>query len=72
MASKDLVSRKDTAADIVKTCYCEFPNFEHIIKMIRQHGVAECQQYCKLSPGVPVKPMLAHPTKGVSEVRPGL
>lgn len=59
---------KDDAAEAVKTMFCEYPNFEHIIAMIRKHGVMESVEYCKLTPGVPVKPMLAHPTKGISEV----
>ena len=69
VSSKNMVSAKEDAAEVVKTSFCEFPNFEHIIEMIREHGVMESAGYCKLTPGVPVKPMLAHPTKGISEVR---
>ncbi|XP_063676800.1 DNA ligase 1-like [Bolinopsis microptera] len=68
VSSKNMVSAKEDAAEVVKTSFCEFPNFEHIIEMIREHGVLESAAYCKLTPGVPVKPMLAHPTKGISEV----
>ena len=70
--AKRMTSAKDEAAEVVKTSFCEYPNFEHIIKMIREHGVMESAEFCKLTPGVPVKPMLATPTKGISEVRSDL
>ena len=66
--TKNVEAAKADAALAVKTCFCEHPNYEHIIKMIKEHGVMEAERFCGLSPGVPVKPMLAHPTKGISEV----
>lgn len=56
------------AAKMVKQAYYQCPNYDHVINAIITHGLENVEQYCKLKPGVPLKPMLANPTKGVQEI----
>ncbi|CEL01076.1 Putative DNA ligase [Aspergillus calidoustus] len=53
---------------ILKTVYSELPAYEVIIPALLEHGLANLGQHCKLQPGIPIKPMLAKPTKSITEV----
>ncbi|KAG5681548.1 hypothetical protein PVAND_010968 [Polypedilum vanderplanki] len=52
----------------IKTVYCQCPDYNQIIPILISDGVDVLPEKCKMTPGVPLKPMLAQPTKGVSEV----
>ncbi|KAL9590311.1 MAG: hypothetical protein Q9203_000883 [Teloschistes exilis] len=53
---------------VLRTVYCELPSYEVIIPAMLEHGIFRLHEKCKLQPGVPLKPMLARPTKSITEV----
>ncbi|KAI9369614.1 hypothetical protein BJX61DRAFT_549468 [Aspergillus egyptiacus] len=53
---------------ILKTVYSELPAWEVIIPAVLEHGLQNLREHCKLQPGIPIKPMLAKPTKSITEV----
>ncbi|KAI9927679.1 hypothetical protein ASPWEDRAFT_54349 [Aspergillus wentii DTO 134E9] len=53
---------------ILKTVYSELPAYEVIIPAMLEHGLFNLREVCKLQPGIPIKPMLAKPTKSITEV----
>lgn len=46
----------------------ELPSYDVIIPAMLEHGIFNLRENCKLQPGVPLKPMLAKPTKAITEV----
>ncbi|OIW33508.1 ATP-dependent DNA ligase [Coniochaeta ligniaria NRRL 30616] len=56
------------AEGILKTVYSELPSYDVIIPAMLNHGIMNLRDHCKLRPGVPLKPMLAKPTKAITEV----
>lgn len=53
---------------ILKQTFCEVPDFDRIVPVLLEHGLEKLPEHCRLSPGTPLKPMLAHPTHDISEV----
>ncbi|KAF2189550.1 DNA ligase 1 [Zopfia rhizophila CBS 207.26] len=56
------------AESTLKSVYSELPSYEVIIPAMLEHGILNLPENCRLQPGVPLKPMLAKPTKSITEV----
>ncbi|KAF7196423.1 DNA ligase 1 [Pseudocercospora fuligena] len=54
--------------EIFKAVYNELPAYEVIVPALLEHGIWKLRDALKLRPGVPLKPMLAKPTKSIGEV----
>lgn len=61
-------SKIDKVSLIIKETYCRCPDYNKIIPVLIGEGVDALEEKCKMVPGVPLKPMLALPTKGVHEI----
>jgi DNA ligase 1 len=68
--SKPLVdiSELSKAEETVKQVFSELPSYDLLIPALLEGGWQHLREKCKLTPGVPLKPMLAKPTKSISEV----
>ncbi|KAM3955817.1 DNA ligase 1 [Aphomia sociella] len=68
LTPEEFKSRVDSYALTVKTTYCECPDYGRVVPALLRHGVPALPRHCRLRPGTPLKPMLAHPTRGVHEI----
>ncbi|OAA65734.1 DNA ligase (Polydeoxyribonucleotide synthase [ATP]) [Niveomyces insectorum RCEF 264] len=58
----------ENAEAMLKTVYSELPSYDLIIPAMLDHGIMHLKEHCHLRPGIPLKPMLAKPTKAITEV----
>ncbi|GAM83588.1 hypothetical protein ANO11243_015760 [Dothideomycetidae sp. 11243] len=63
--SQDVILKGET---MLKSVYSELPSYESIIPAYLESGIFKLRDTCNLQPGVPLKPMLARPTKSITEV----
>jgi len=68
LSSERSTARLEAAVAIVKQVYSELPNYDVLVPALLSGGLAGALDACALTPGVPVSPMLAKPTRGVREV----
>lgn len=52
----------------LKGVFNEMPSYNVIIPAMLKSGILNLRENCKLQPGLPLKPMLAKPTKAITEV----
>jgi DNA ligase 1 len=63
-----LTTRLEQGAEIMKAVYSELPSYDNVVPALLEAGIRDLKTKCKLTPGVPLKPMLAKPTKAIGEV----
>ncbi|KAF2862811.1 DNA ligase [Piedraia hortae CBS 480.64] len=74
MVAHDLGQKTPSEAELkkgeetFKAVYNELPSYEVIVPALLKGGIWKLHETCKLRPGVPLKPMLAKPTKSIGEV----
>jgi DNA ligase-1 len=54
--------------EVFKAVYNELPAYEVVVPALLKDGIWKLRENCRLQPGVPLKPMLAKPTKSIGEV----
>ncbi|KAI3989583.1 hypothetical protein MKX01_036192 [Papaver californicum] len=58
----------EEAVKAIKQVYSVHPKYDTIVSALLSDGVLKLPDTCTFVPGVPIGPMLAKPTKGVSEI----
>ena len=63
-----LDKRLEAAVNIMKKAYSEVPSYDSLLDAALSVPLHEMYNACTLTPGLPVTPMLAKPTKSIQEV----
>jgi DNA ligase 1 len=53
--------------EIIKTAYNKQCDFENLARLLLQHGIEGLEKNSKIVPGIPLKPMLAQPSKNLTK-----
>jgi DNA ligase-1 len=65
MNAQKLADALLNAKNVVSSVYSEVPTYDRIVPiLLEENGLNYLAEKCFLTPGVPVHPMLAHPSKG--------
>lgn len=56
------------AEEIVKEAISRVPNYEVVLKKAYEHGIYNLLDHVHVTPGIPLKAMLAKPTKSIGEI----
>jgi len=62
------IERLEAAVMIIKKAYSEVPSYDSLLDAGLSVPLDELHKACTLTPGIPVEPMLAKPTKSIQEV----
>ncbi|KAG8942456.1 hypothetical protein FRC04_003624 [Tulasnella sp. 424] len=68
LSKEQLAAKLEAATNTLKSVYSELPTYDLVIPALLQYGIEKLPEHCKLTPGIPLKPMLAKPTKAIGEV----
>ena len=60
--------RLEGAVNIIKRAYSEVPSYDALLDAAVKVPLTDFHKVCTLTPGIPVAPMLAKPTKSIQEV----
>jgi len=66
--SLTIEKRLEAAVSIVKKAYSEVPSYDALLDAALKVPLQDLHKACSLTPGIPVAPMLAKPTKSIQEV----
>ncbi|PKI83545.1 hypothetical protein MVES_002387 [Malassezia vespertilionis] len=65
---EELAAALESGTTIVKAVFSELPSYDLLIPALLEHSLDSLQERLRLTPGIPLKPMLAKPTKEIGEV----